>query len=750
MTSYYKANKNRSQNRKSWSIMFRHPLRKDAKGRSGLKVRRGLGTESPIEAEALVQQMNQLLEDESYWSVSSKQRALQEFDERIVAAFYDYLEPKKGPDPLELRERILPLPTTAEGFAKVQLIGTTGAGKTTLLRQLIGTHPEKERFPSTSAAKTTVCDMEIILKEQPTYEAVVTFFSYDKIRMYIEECVMNCGKSYVKKENEQTITRHLLEHTDQRFRLSYILGNLTPKKTTSLLRSNSSSYSNSKTITDQSRIQISEQERKQMEDTLAHFINEIKQSADESYDEAMEYISSRAEIIEDMEEALELKFEEVWKDSTGYCNVVEQIMNEVEKRFSYVPDGKWEYNSQEWPLYWTFSTENRVDFIEGMKQMSSNHANFFGKLITPLVQGIRIKGPFIPNWYKGGVPKLVLMDGEGLGHQAGGSISTILSKKMDDVDAILLVDNAQSPMISEPINALKHMVTTGHTSKLHICFTHFDEVKGDNLPEISDKENHVIGSLENALDEIGKKLGPNAQRYLIKQMENETLFFLGGIHEMIHETDEYTNDQLIRLVEALQRSIEEPEPSETFPIYNGTTAALAIQQGAKDFYKQWNSILNLSQDKSLKEHWKRIQALNRRFAELNEDEYDGLRPLADMIMMLRENLFTAILDEPVGWTAPNASDDMKQSSIDQIAGEFNKNLHDYIVSNTWNSQMTEWVHAYQLSGTGSTKVRAKEIQSIYKTTIPEPYEFHSQSNIVYEIYKILKQSIEDCGGRMTD
>lgn len=294
------------------------------------------------------------------------------------------------------------------------------------------------------------------------------------------------------------------------------------------------------------------------------------------------------------------------------------------------------------------------------------------------------------------------------------------------------------------------MVTTGHTSKLHICFTHFDEVKGDNLPEISDKENHVIGSLENALDEIGKKLGPNAQRYLIKQMENETLFFLGGIHEMIHETDEYTNDQLIRLVEALQRSIEEPEPSETFPIYNGTTAALAIQQGAKDFYKQWNSILNLSQDKSLKEHWKRIQALNRRFAELNEDEYDGLRPLADMIMMLRENLFTAILDEPVGWTAPNASDDMKQSSIDQIAGEFNKNLHDYIVSNTWNSQMTEWVHAYQLSGTGSTKVRAKEIQSIYKTTIPEPYEFHSQSNIVYEIYKILKQSIEDCGGRMTD
>jgi hypothetical protein len=31
--------------------------------------------------------MNQFLEDESYWSLSSKQRALQEFDDRIVTAF---------------------------------------------------------------------------------------------------------------------------------------------------------------------------------------------------------------------------------------------------------------------------------------------------------------------------------------------------------------------------------------------------------------------------------------------------------------------------------------------------------------------------------------------------------------------------------------------------------------------------------------------------------------------------------------
>jgi ABC-type cobalamin transport system, ATPase component len=39
------------------------------------------------------------------------------------------------------RENILPFPTPADGYTRVQLLGTTGAGKTTLVRRLIGTDP---------------------------------------------------------------------------------------------------------------------------------------------------------------------------------------------------------------------------------------------------------------------------------------------------------------------------------------------------------------------------------------------------------------------------------------------------------------------------------------------------------------------------------------------------------------------------------------------------------------------------------
>lgn len=59
------------------------------------------------------------------------------------------------------------------------LVGPTGAGKTSLLRHLIGTDPEKERFPSTSAARTTISDTEVICAVTEDYEAVVTLVAVD-------------------------------------------------------------------------------------------------------------------------------------------------------------------------------------------------------------------------------------------------------------------------------------------------------------------------------------------------------------------------------------------------------------------------------------------------------------------------------------------------------------------------------------------------------------------------------------------
>lgn len=147
--------------RPGFSVSFRHPLKLDSKGRRGLKMRRGLGTDDKATASALVEQMNQLLQDEVWWTVAKHHEALQVFDQRIVDAFYDDIQAGMT-DSFGSRNRAIPLPAKAEGYARTLFVGTTGAGKTSLLRHLIGSDPEHDRFPSASAAKTTVSDIEII------------------------------------------------------------------------------------------------------------------------------------------------------------------------------------------------------------------------------------------------------------------------------------------------------------------------------------------------------------------------------------------------------------------------------------------------------------------------------------------------------------------------------------------------------------------------------------------------------------
>src|SRR5260370_7063660 len=52
-------------------VEFRHPLRNDANNRRGKKIRKGLGTTDRSEADILVAQLNEVLRDESLWSVGA-------------------------------------------------------------------------------------------------------------------------------------------------------------------------------------------------------------------------------------------------------------------------------------------------------------------------------------------------------------------------------------------------------------------------------------------------------------------------------------------------------------------------------------------------------------------------------------------------------------------------------------------------------------------------------------------------------
>ena len=127
----------------------------------------------------------------------------------------------------------------------------------------------------------------------------------------------------------------------------------------------------------------------------------------------------------------------------------------------------------------------------------------YGKLLTPLVSGVRVKGAFKAKndtEYR----KLVLIDGEGLGHttETSTSLSGHITNKFNNVDAIVLVDTAQAPMLATPAAALKNIVNYAVEDKLILSFTHFDQVKGDNFLNTQDKKNFVLNIIDNILNKM--------------------------------------------------------------------------------------------------------------------------------------------------------------------------------------------------------------------------------------------------------
>ena len=504
----YVASKSPTQGRPGFSIGFRHPCRLDSKGKPGLKMRRGLGTADPEEADALVAQMNQLLGDPSWWTAAKYQEALRGFDRRIVDAFYDGLQ-AGVPDSYELRNSIIALPGRNEGYARVLFVGTTGAGKTSLLRHLIGSDPDEDRFPSTSTAKTTVSDIEVIPADG-LYRAVVTFFSEAVIQTNIEDCVLNACAGVWERLPREKVAERFLHHPDQRFRLSYVLGSWQKDKPSDSSSDEWDFGETNEAATATADESVSSADVTRLQSTLDQYVSRIsalaQDKAKQIFDELLPEPTTASP--EDREAAAEIFQSELF-DEEAFHDIVQDVLEDVARRFDLLEAGDLTRNtgSLKWPLTWVFETEDRGDFLRQVRWFSSNFAPSFGRLLTPVVDGIRVMGPLYPTFidYR---TKVVLLDGQGLGHtpDSSNSVTTHITKRFGDVDAILLVDNAEQPIQAAAQSVLRAVASSGNYAKLAIAFTHFDQVKGLNLPTFADKRAHVLASVHSYLTALREGL----------------------------------------------------------------------------------------------------------------------------------------------------------------------------------------------------------------------------------------------------
>ena len=347
MAKYYTASKSRSQGREGWAVIFRHPVRLDGTGKPGRRVRRGLGTSDENLATQLVAELNEILQRPELWEPAARVGLAARFDERVLDIFYDGMEPSAH-DPEAMRNDILPLPDQEAGYRSVLMLGTTGAGKTTLVRQLLGTDPDTERFPSTSTAKTTVADTELIFHTDPMFRAVVTFVGRDEVIDYLTECASEAALAILRGASEQDQRRRLLDHPNQRFRFSYILGRATSAVTD-----------------DDDEDEADEADEAGDEESASGLIDLTATEA--VITKALTNLRTLVEVYEgqlrelvtdDGDERVLEELREEWLDSElrgdeRFHAIVDSLFDEIEKRFDLLATGTITKNRQGWPISWS-------------------------------------------------------------------------------------------------------------------------------------------------------------------------------------------------------------------------------------------------------------------------------------------------------------------------------------------------------------------------------------------------------------
>jgi hypothetical protein len=709
-------------------VIFRHPVRRDeATGQPGLRIRRGLGTRDDKEAEKLKSELNELLAQSQFWDFAARTEAERRFDHRVVDIFYDKMLPEQT-DYNELRNEVIPLPQSCgSDYRHVLLVGTTGAGKTTIVRQLIGTDPIKERFPSTSTAKTTIHDTEILLDEGPSYRAVVTFVSSDELREYLNECISAAVLAAYRGAPDGEVLRLLLNHVNQRFRFSYILGNGPVSDLADFEEEDEEEDQQDDKLDPVWSEEFKEIDLGNTNTILQSTIKELREIAQKHGNNLQQELQANNEPdLRVVDEIFEEELDNLLREDEGFHAISDRLMDEIEKRFDLLKEGELKRTKQGWPLLWQWKTEDRQAFIKAVTCFSSNYAPFFGRLLTPLVNGVRVAGPFSPLWTNGSQPKLVLLDGEGLGHtpKSTATISTSLSRRIEKADAVLLVDSALQPMQAAPVAVMRELVSSGNASKLLIAFTYFDAVTGDNLPTPSAKEQHVLASAENVLAAIGDELGPFAERALRKRLETSR-FFLGGIHKQLSPEKisvKRTIKQFGSLLDAIDAIIERPQQAPARPVYDRVNLVLAIKAAAENFHDMWLPLLGMKIRPGMqKEHWTRIKALSRRLATPGwSDEYDTLKPVADLRIQLQHQIYL-LIQNPIAWDGDEPTDDEKQRTYEVLASNVSRRMLELASRRIRVERHQEWQNAYYQSGVGSTFTRANIIaDQIYNRAAPVP------------------------------
>lgn len=721
---------NYPKGKKGYTMNFRHPIVKDKDGKYGLKVHRGLGTDNEGDANILVAELENMINQEYWWNLSKRNEAYNHFNSIVVDAFYDPMGSVNS-DESSLLDKIR-LPGKEDGFTRTTMIGPSGVGKTTLLRLLAGTVDEK--FPTTSTGRTTTCNMEMIMSDEGEYEVIITFMSRYVIEMYVQECIeaaleycINCN---LTSYDRAVISDKLFIHRDLIVRFSYLLGDLTLTPTTS--NPTDDDFDDTDENIDQS--EESGYEFKQD-------VNKLLERANYFIDE----IINIASIKKEENVTLDDKYNP--EEDTKVLSLRDEIVNEIMLRFDLLTQGERLDSKGKWVNAWYFKTTERREFIKMIKMFSSNAKRAWGGLLTPIVKTMRVKGNFAPSFMEKS-PNIVLFDGQGLGHKTTAtSMPNEIVEHFKLSDSIIIVDNAQAPMLDNVKLALKTVIEYGYSEKVVFAFTHVDLMKGDNFNKFDDKRRHIMAALNSYLFEMQRQNEDIFTDTEAEKITNSCYFFSDlDKPEPSKMTRKYTNDMLGRLKDLFTMGIT---VDEVILKYDAMTLYTHLTIAIKKFRNNWSQVIGYPSKSQNTKHWSRIKALSRRLAYFGIDHYNyELMPLADFASEVRTQL-NVFMNRPLRVIPEETVEEVKVSLINELKSQINAELIEFIKKQMWkdSSQTKRWQEAYGFSGRYSTYFRASKVNDIFELAAPQIDNFaynmtDIQKGYVMEVIGIVENTLK--------
>ena len=451
--------------------------------------------------------------------------------------------------------------------------------------------------------------------------AVITFMSQHQTQQEVVESLSAAVLKAVKGETDARVMKELLEQSDMRFRLKHILGDWEDEESDDefVFMTDADEEDTSGANGDQEALRGSL-------DSLMKKVRLVAESARVSVEPILGSLDGL--IGEDLDYALD-EIQEAAEQSDEFLDMVSEVTDEIRFRFEGISVGKFTKSSTGWPSAWkwTVAADKKKEFLGVLRKFTGNSKSQWGTLLTPLVNGVRVQGPFHPEWAPTNYNH-VFIDTEGLLHGRGNAdVPTELTELFKEVDSIVMVESAKNALHSPAAaKVFEAVASTGYTKRFALLFTHMDHASGDDLRDGKAKKEKVFeGQIKTFEQRLGKQL----------------------------------LDFTVCLAALKQPDLRLPG----YPEYRMRSLGLAVREASSAFIESWEAKLGFkSIEGETTVPWQSVKALSHRYAEGWLRDGFWLRPIDQLTANLR-NVLTKFLDNPIAWVVNRCRTRKSSSSL---------------------------------------------------------------------------------------